>query len=273
LDEANNSRIQEHAMNITQIDRNCIAAQTQSGIFPFRLDICLYNIDGILIDAGSSMIMRQLISFFEKYPVQCAALTHVHEDHTGSAALIREKLGKPVYLHQNSIEEASVKSSIPLYRRLVWGNHEGFSADPMPEYLETGNYRLDVIDAPGHHRDHVVFHEKNKGWLFTGDLYVSRTQAVAFKDENISDAIDSLTRILQLDFDTVFCGHSGVQKNGKEKIRAKLDNYLRLREEVNALREKGLGPEDIDKQLFPKKNLWTYVSRGEWSTLNMVRTV
>jgi glyoxylase-like metal-dependent hydrolase (beta-lactamase superfamily II) len=143
----------------------------------------------------------------------------------------------------------------------------------MPDFFETGNYRLDVIAAPGHHRDHVVFHEKNRGWLFTGDLYVSRMQAVAFKDENISDAIDSLTRMLRLDFDTVFCGHSGINKNGKEKIAMKLDNYLRLRGQVNALREQGLGPEDIDKRLFPKKNLWSYVSRGEWSSLNMVRTV
>jgi len=260
-------------MKITIIDNNCIAAQTKSGIFPFQLEICLYNIDGILIDTGSSMILKKLVSIFEKYPVQCAALTHVHEDHAGAAALIRKKYGKAVYLNQKSIEEASMKSNIPLYRRLVWGNREGFAADPMPKFLETGNYRLDVINAPGHHRDHVVFHEKSKGWLFTGDLYISRTQAVAFKDENISDAIDSLIKILKLDFDTVFCGHSGIQQNGKEKIAMKLDNFLRFREKVNKLREKGFGPEDIDKQLFPKKNLWTYVSRGEWSSLNMVRTV
>ncbi|HPD77627.1 MAG TPA: Zn-dependent hydrolase, partial [Spirochaetota bacterium] len=110
-------------------------------------------------------------------------------------------------------------------------------------------------------------------WIFTGDLYVGRKQFVAFKDENISDAIDSLKKILQLDFDTVFCSHSGIQKNGKEKIKAKLQFFEDIRGQVVNLRRKGLAPEEIAKIVFPDWNLWAVVSKGEWSALNIINTI
>jgi glyoxylase-like metal-dependent hydrolase (beta-lactamase superfamily II) len=260
-------------MEVTDIDNDFTAAMGNSGIYPFRLGICLYLADGFLVDAGSGLILKKVKKFLSGKKVNCVGITHVHEDHTGAAAWIKDEFNVPVYIHEASIEEAISDSSVPLYRKLTWGNRKGFAADPMPEYIETEKYRFDVIDAPGHHPHHVVFHEKNKGWLFTGDLYVSRKQAVAFKDENISQAITSFERIVKLDFDTVFCGHSGVQKNGKSRIIEKLNNYIELRERVRALEKKGMSREEIDRELFPGKNLWSIVSGGEWSSLNMVKTV
>jgi glyoxylase-like metal-dependent hydrolase (beta-lactamase superfamily II) len=178
-----------------------------------------------------------------------------------------------VYLHKDSIDEAASGSSIPLYRRLIWGNRAGFTADPMPQFIETGRYKLDVINSPGHHRNHVIFHEKETGWLFTGDLYVSRRQLVAFKDENINDAIKSIKNILQLDFDTMFCGHSGIHYKGKEKLKGKLDYFLQIQEQVRNLEKSGFTTEEINKKLFPGSNLWTKISRGEWSSLNIIKTV
>ena len=260
-------------MIIEKIENNLIYAKARSGTFPFKLDVCLYIADGVLIDAGPSNILKETRRLLEKEKIRCAAITHVHEDHTGAAAWIKNNLKVPVYLHKNSIAEASKKSDIPLYRRITWGNRDGFAADPMPLLIRTAKYRFDVIDAPGHHRDHVVFHEKNMGWLFTGDLYVSRRQAVAFKDENINDAINSIEKILHLDFETIFCGHSGIHKDGRGKLKTKLDYFLEFREKVVRLRDNGLSPEEINRKLFPGRNLWETISRGEWSSMNMVRTV
>lgn len=260
-------------MIIEKIDDNFYAAAGKSGIYPFRMGICLYLADGFLIDAGSARILKKTKKFLEGKDLHSAGLTHVHEDHTGAAAWIKEKFNVPVYLHKASIEEAAGDSSIPLYRYFTWGDRKAFAADPMPEFIETDKYWFDVINAPGHHPHHVVFHEKSKGWIFTGDLYIGRRQAVAFKDESISDSINTIEKLLKLDFDTIFCGHSGVIKNGKEKFREKLDIFLQLRDQVNALRGEGLSFEEIDKRLFPGKNMWALVSGGEWSTLNMVKTV
>lgn len=260
-------------MQTERIEDNIIYARAKSGTYPFKLDVCLYIADGVLIDAGSANILKETRTLLGNEKIICAALTHVHEDHTGAAAWIKKNIKVPVYLHRNSIAEASVKSDIPLYRRLTWGNREGFEADAMPLFIETEKHRFDVIDAPGHHRDHVVFHEKNSGWLFTGDLFVSRRQAVAFKDENINDAITSITKILRLDFETLFCGHSGIHHGGRKKLKAKLDFFTEFREQVCMFRKKGFPDEEINKKLFPGKNLWEFVSRGEWSSINMIRTV
>jgi glyoxylase-like metal-dependent hydrolase (beta-lactamase superfamily II) len=263
-------------MMIKKIDDSITAVDAKSGyIPPFRLNVCLYIVDRVLIDAGASNILRKIKSLLQKEKIDCAALTHVHEDHTGAAAWVKNNLKVPVYLHKNSIDEAAVKSTVPLYRKITWGNRDAFIADPMPPVIETETkkFKLDVIESPGHHSDHVVFHEKNHGWLFSGDMYVSRKQLVAFKDENIDDAIRSLKKLIQLDIDKIFCGHSGIHSNAKEKLKSKLDFFLDIQHKVNTLKKDGLSLEEIDKRLFPKKNLWTVLSRGEWSTFNIVKTI
>ncbi len=172
-----------------------------------------------MIDAGSAHIMRKASKILQNERIDAVAITHIHEDHTGLAWWLQKEKHVPIYIHKNSLQEASDKSDIPLYRRLVWGNRKGFSALPIPKYFQTNHYTFDVIEAPGHHKDHVVLHEKNMGWLFTGDLFVSSRQRVAFKDENICDTIHTLKKMLAKDFDTIFCSHSGMQKNGKEKFQ------------------------------------------------------
>jgi glyoxylase-like metal-dependent hydrolase (beta-lactamase superfamily II) len=260
-------------MIIKKIDNNLTAVIAKSGWFPFRLTICLYIVDGVLIDAGSYKVVKQIKSLLQKEKINCAAITHVHEDHTGAAAWIKNNLKVPVYLHANSMDEAAIKSNVPLYRKITWGNRDAFIADPMPQVIETKNFKIDVIESPGHHPDHVVFYEKSNGWIFTGDMYVGRKQAVALYDENISDSIKSLSKLVQLDVEKIFCGHSGIHSNGKEKLKSKLDFFLDIQDKVHTLKKDGLTLEEINKRLFPKKHPWEIMSRGEWSTYNIVKTI
>lgn len=118
-----------------------------------------------------------------------------------------------------------------------------------------------------------MFHEKNQGWLFTGDLYVGNRQIVAFYDENMKDTIASIQKVLTLEFDTVFCSHSGVVENGKKMFREKLDFLLDLQVRVNTLRKQGMTDHEIDRKLYPRVLPITKVSSGEWSSYNMVSTI
>ncbi len=259
---------------MVQIPDICKIYHFKSGFMPpFQLDIYFFIADGLMIDAGSAHILRKAEKILQNEPIDAVAITHIHEDHTGMAAWLQRARNVPIYIHRNSIEETSRDSNIPLYRRLVWGNRKGFTALPIPACLHTDQYTFDVIEAPGHHKDHVVLHEKDHGWLFTGDLFVSSRQRVAFKDESIYDTIHTLNTMLSLDFDTIFCSHSGVQRKGKEKLKRKLEYFLSIQEQVRILKQKGHTIEEIDKILFPKTNLWTLVSCGEWSTQNIVKTV
>jgi len=260
-------------MKIRKIDSELLSLKTTSGIYPFQLPIFIYFLDGIMIDAGSSRVLKKIKPFLKKEKIDSVAITHIHEDHTGNAFWIEKNLNIPIFLSSNSIEEAAQKTKLPLYRKLVWGNRNSFKAKPLPKYIETKKYKLEVIPSPGHHPHHVLFYEKNKGWIFTGDLYVSRKQKVAFKDENISEAIETIKNILKLDFDTLFCSHSGVNQKGKEKLKKKLNFFEEIQSKVEELKKKGFSYGKIKKIIFPKPDLWEIISHGEWSTLNIVKTV
>ncbi|MCX8125310.1 MAG: MBL fold metallo-hydrolase [Spirochaetes bacterium] len=260
-------------MKVTAIDK-CNVYYFKSGFIPpFQLDIYFFIADGLMIDAGSANIVGKASKLLSRQNIHAVVLTHIHEDHTGLAQWLYKEKKVPIYIHNNSIQEASQDSDIPLYRRLVWGNRKAFTALPVPKVIKTEYYTFDVYEAPGHHRDHIVLHEKTMGWLFTGDIYISSRQLVAFKDENINDEINTLEKLLKLDFDTLFCSHTGVHNHAREKIKRKLDYFKNIQEQVKVLKQKGLTVEEIDRKLFPKKNLWTFVSGGEWSSLNIVKTV
>jgi len=263
-----------YRMDVKKINDRLTAARVVSGFLPFyRMDVWFYIVDGVLIDTGAYATLYNLQFLLQQEKINCAAITHIHEDHTGGGAWLKNNLKIPVYLPANSIAEAAVKADLPFYRYFVWGKRDGFIADPMPAFIETEKFKLDVIATPGHHQDHVVFYEKNNGWLFSGDMYVSRKQQVAMVGENIGEAIKTLKKIAELDIDKIFCAHSGIQDKGKEKIKAKLDYFLDLQDKVNALRKEGLSVEEIAKRLFLKKNFWTFFSGGEWSTLNIIKTI
>lgn len=259
-------------MKRLSIDAYLRALQVESGTWPFRLPLYVYAADGLLVDAGSRNTLQAVQSFAMDEKIHAAALTHVHEDHVGAAFWLNER-NIPVYLPGADIPEAAIKTRLPLYRRITWGNRQPFTALPLGERIETEYCTLDVLHAPGHHPHHVAYYEKKRGWLFTGDIYVSRRQQVAFKDENIADAIETLTLLCELDFDILLCGHSGVHYDGRERLRSKLQFFTDMQGKVRTLREKGLDYHEIDTMLFPKKGLWTWVSRGEWSSLNIVSTI
>jgi glyoxylase-like metal-dependent hydrolase (beta-lactamase superfamily II) len=143
----------------------------------------------------------------------------------------------------------------------------------MPERLMTDKYILDVIDAPGHTRYHNIFHEKNQGWLFTGDLYIGTKPVGATYDENMQDIIATIKEILTLDFDLIFCAHSGRVQDGKAMFKKKMDFLLGVQDKVNRLRQQGMDDYEIDKRLYPRKSPVTIVSRGEWSSYNIVNTI
>lgn len=238
-----------------------------------KIHVYLYIIEGLLIDTGPASLSKEICPFLESHKVKQTALTHIHEDHCGNAPWIIDNLKIPVYLHEESLGEALVKTKLPFYRKIVWGNRKEFKAASIPTILETESHRFEVISTPGQHPHHLSFHEKNKGWIFTGDLYVSSKQYVAFEDENISDAIASMKKILKFDFDTLFCSHGGPLKDGRKKLQEKLDFFESLRAKVLDLEKQGLSRKEIDKKLFPKKGLWERFSLNQWSSFNIINTI
>ncbi len=246
--------------------------QSQRAILGSAIKLSLYVVDGLVIDTGPSCLAKEIRPFFSNHPIEQVALTHIHEDHSGMAGWLQEKYSVPVYLHHDSVSYAEQPGQYPLYRHIFWGSRPPFQGQHFPHQISTDKYEFDVIDAPGHCAAHNVFHEKNQGWLFTGDLYLGSQQVVAIREEDMALTITTLEKLVKLDFRTLFCAHSGVRENGQLLLQAKLDYLRELQEKVNNLKKQGLNDRQIDRRLFPQKSPITYVSRGEWSSLNLVRT-
>ncbi|MEG1108800.1 MAG: MBL fold metallo-hydrolase [Oscillospiraceae bacterium] len=238
-----------------------------------HIKVFLYVVDGMLIDCGAETLQEEIIPFLRSQTINKLALTHLHEDHCGLAAWVEENLGVPIYLNPADIAEANLDAEYAEYRHLTWGDRRAFHPLPMPKILNTPKYSFEIIETPGHLPHHNVLYEKSQGWLFSGDLYVRSKMRFCSFDENMKEYIGSLEKVLKLDFNTVFCAHAGVLENGREKLTQKLDFLKELQQKVNDRRKQGKTDEEIDSELFPDEQIITAVSDGEWTSLNIVKTI
>ncbi len=238
-----------------------------------NISIYLYAIDGLLIDCGPDCMRDDISAFLKTQKLSKLVLTHMHEDHCGMAAWVQENLKLPIYINPSDIDEARRDGQYAEYRRLTWGERPAFSPLPLADKIETEKYCFDVIETPGHMAHHNILLEKNQGWLFSGDLYVRSKIRFCAAEENMAQYIDSLEKVLALDYDRVFCCHAGVLENGKQKLKSKLDFLKDLQGQVNKLRCQGLSDREIDSRLFPEEQIITAISDGEWSSYNIIKTI
>ncbi|MGC8763908.1 MAG: MBL fold metallo-hydrolase [Acidobacteriota bacterium] len=241
-------------------------------LFTYALRVYAYAVDDVLVDAASYSLRKPFWAYFARRLPRLVVLTHLHEDHCGNAAALAAR-GVRVLAPAASLAQAGVEPRLPLYRRLIWGRRPPFPAAPLPPRVETGRHTLQVLSARGHTSDHVVFYEEREGWLFTGDFYLTPRPRLVFRDEDLSATVASLETLEGLPFRILYDAHEGPLSGGPALLRRKREYLLSLRDRVEDLRRRGLSDAAIDRRLFPRKPLITYVSRGEWSSLQMVRTL
>lgn len=235
--------------------------------------VFVYNVDGLLMDCGPQSKAEGYTKWFKTQEIKKVALTHNHEDHSGNARWIQDNLKVPIYLHELAITGAKEKGMYPIYRQKMWGLRDSFTPQPMPNKIETDKYSFTVLDTPGHSLYHNCFFEPNEGWLFTGDLYLGTKLFVCFIEENIRQTISTIERLMELDFDTIFCAHSGVKENGKVRLGKKLQFLKDLQGRVIEMREKGMTDREIDDEINGFDFNISPVSCGEWSSYNIIRTI
>lgn len=241
-------------------------------LLTYTLRVFVYVVDDLLVDAASYSLRKPFWAYFQDRLPRLTVLTHLHEDHCGNAAGLAAR-NVPVLAPAASLAAAGWPPRLPLYRRLIWGRRPPFPALPLPERVETPRHTLAVLPARGHTADHVAFYEEREGWLFTGDFFLTARPRLVFQDEDLEATLASLKALEALPFRTLFDAHEGPLAEGPALLRRKREHLLRLREKVEELRREGLSDEAIDRRLFPHRPLLTFVSRGEWSSLQMVRTL
>ncbi|MBI9073880.1 MAG: MBL fold metallo-hydrolase [Desulfatibacillum sp.] len=232
-----------------------------------------YLAGGVMIDTGPRHARKEMLQAHRLYPVKMICLTHHHEDHSGNAAAMRDLWGLQIHGHPLCVQKMAQSFPILPYQRFLFGKSEPVAMENLPERIDTRDIRLYPIYTPGHSKDHTCYFEPNRGWLFSGDAYLGDRAKYFRSDENMGEEILSLRKIMDLDFESLFCAHNPQPLNGKACIATKLAFLEDMYGKVADLRSKGMGPRGIMRKLAIKESYATkIVCMGNISALNMVRS-
>ena len=242
-------------------------------IGPPLMAVFMYVVDGLVIDTAQHHMAKALMGLLREKTLNRIVLTHHHEDHSGNAAMISNWHNLPVMGHPLTAEKLNSGFSIRPYQRLVWGKAPMVTITPLAGAVETEHFKFVPVHTPGHSKDHTVFFEKQRGWLFSGDLYLGERIKFFRSDERFGDQIASLKKVLALDFDSLFCAHNPSLKNGKQKIRNKLQFLHDLYGSILKLAAKGHSEKAVIKALDPRNDLAVkWLTMGNVCFANIVRS-
>jgi len=208
-----------------------------------------YSIGDVIIDTGLSHMRREVLEILRNKKINCILLTHHHEDHSGNVAAIMKEKQVPAYGHPKTIEKMRDGFNILMYQHLIWGKAERANILPFPPVIETGDFSLTPIHAPGHSKDHTIFFEKNRGWLFCGDLYLGSKIKYFRADENLIDTFNSIREVLKLDFESLFCAHNPREHDGHLALQMKLEYLENFCGVITRLLKSGLSEKEIIKKM------------------------
>lgn len=261
-------------MSIRQHYQHDIVEGRKVGRFNMGINtqFIVYRIGDTVIDAGPSNQWKYVKSFLQQKPVNQLLLTHHHEDHSGNAARIAKAFN--LTPRAPSLSQAKLASGYrtPLIQKLIWGNPKKTHTNAIndTEFLSDGT-SIKPVHTPGHAKDLTCYLIPEKGYFFSGDLYIARNLKLLRSDENLPLLVDSLRKAVALNFETLFCPHGGIFKNGKEMLTTKLNNILTLCEKAQQLEAQGLDHLQITLKLLGPENMVGKLSRGNFSKINLIR--
>ena len=241
---------------------------------PPLMSVFLYVVDGLVIDTGQRNMQKVVVELFKQRKLQQILLTHHHEDHSGNASVLSKRHNISVTGHPQTVEKLRAGFNILPYQHYVWGKTDVVEATPFGSMIETDRFKLLPIHTPGHSKDHTAYLEEKNGWLFSGDLYLADRIKYFRADERLIDQITSLKKVIEFDFDVLFCAHNPCLENGRARLKNKLQFLENLYGNIHLLIDKGLSQKAIIKRLDTKSDRWVkWITMGNVSFANAVRSV
>ena len=230
-----------------------------------------YLVDGLLVDCGPPATAHAFVRALAARPVEALVVTHHHEDHMGAAAALRAARGIEVQAHAAALPLLAQGFVQEGYRRLAWGRPPRVEARALGTTVTTRALRFEIVPTPGHSPDHVCFFERERGWLFTGDLFLAERLRYLRADEDLAALIASLDRVCALPATRVFCAHRGEVRDGRSALERKRDRLVALVARVQELGAQGLSEREITRRAVGPEGFLTWYSGGRFAARNFVR--
>ncbi|MCO5234199.1 MAG: MBL fold metallo-hydrolase [Chitinophagales bacterium] len=238
--------------------------------------VYVYFLGDTLIDTGQSHSRDIVIKSLENHNVKKIILTHHHEDHSGNASFLSNLFKIPVYGHAQTVGFLKNGMKLSPLAKYLTGNVDSVNVLKIDnnQLIDTGLTQLQAIHTPGHSVDHFAYYSKEKGWLFSGDLYVADKIKYFADFESMKQQIESLQLLTNLDFDTLLCSHNPKLKNGKLHLQKKLQDFQDFYGTVVDLYNKGYNIEAILKKTGRRENsVYSILTMGSFCATNMVKSV
>jgi len=181
----------------------------------------------LLIDCGLGVV--DIKKFLAEQGVTSVrtTITHCHFDHIGGLKFFDpSEIIIPAYTYKN------------INKKELWGlehlRAQDFDHECMEHYagetvahliedyaitlpavkpyagssIAAGGYSFDIIEAPGHTDDSVIFFDRTRSILITGDVLYDGKLYIGFPNSNNADYMRTLEMIAGLDFELVLPGHN-----------------------------------------------------------------
>ncbi|RKN80691.1 MBL fold metallo-hydrolase [Paenibacillus ginsengarvi] len=202
----------------------------------------------VIVDAGSGIEPERLFARLDEdgLPhdnIRTLLLTHAHADHSGGAAIWKERFGVEVVAAQatakmvgagdeigTSLAAARASGTYPPWYRLA----------PCPadrivsagETLRFGDLTLTAVAAPGHSFDMVTYYCPELKALFSADAVFAegRLAVIATPDFSIDQYRGTIASLARLDVRQLFPGHGTALTSGGWRVIEAADRRFRLGE-------------------------------------------
>ena len=233
--------------------------------------VALYHMDDVLIDTGSYLGRWDLLDYLTDQDVSMAVNTHHHLDHIGADKLLMDRLKIPVFAHSLSVPIIAERQNIFPYQKGLWGCPDPCPVIPLSGSVETKNHTLKVLHTAGHSHDHVVFYLKERGWLFTGDEFITEKPNAARKDEDTGQSLRVLRTLLELNPECLMTSSGMVYPNATAVLKRSLHYLEGISERIGVMKKKNLSVTEMVVELFGGETPLKAFTRGRFSRENFVQ--
>ena len=182
----------------------------------------------ILVDAGmmAGPTLKNIKKFIDPAKIELIVLTHCHHDHSGAAPALKEVTGARLMLSEKEV--GCIGDELASVAYLFGQQAPEYKVDETLKegmVLDTGEWKLEVMETPGHSTGSLCLYERTEKVLFSGDTVfpdgnIGRTDMFGGSTDEL---VRSIQRLTELDVKVMYPGHMDItSQNVNRQIQMSL---------------------------------------------------